>query len=102
VKSNREHGPIPSTPLEVAVGKDYSQFPGSQTPAFSLQMADFTGAKSFPLTSCKEPACQCRRHKRLGFNPWVGKISRRRAWQPTPVFLPGESYGQRSLVGYSP
>ena len=36
------------------------------------------------------------------FNPWVGKISWRRAWQPTPVFLPGESYGLRRLVGYSP
>ena len=35
-----------------------------------------------------------------GFNPWVGKIPWRRAWQPTPVFLPGESHGQRSLVGY--
>ena len=33
---------------------------------------------------------------------WVGKISWRRACQPTPVFLPGESHGQRSLVGYSP
>jgi len=36
-----------------------------------------------------------------GFNPWVRKISQRRAWQPTPVLLPGESQGQRSLVGYS-
>ena len=35
------------------------------------------------------------------FNPWVGKIPWRRKWQPTPVFLPGESHGQRSLVGYS-
>ena len=43
--------------------------------------------------SGKEPTCQCRRH---GFNPW------RRAWQPTPVFLPGESHVLRSLVGYSP
>ena len=34
--------------------------------------------------------------------PWVGKIPWRRAWQPTPVFLPGESHGQRSLVGYGP
>ena len=33
---------------------------------------------------------------------WVGKIPWRREWQPTPVFLPGESHGQRSLVGYSP
>ena len=39
---------------------------------------------------------------RCGFDPWVGKIPWRRAWQPTPVFLPGESHGQRSLVGYSP
>ena len=37
-----------------------------------------------------------------GFDPWVGKILWRRAWQPTPVFLPGESHGQRSLGGYSP
>ena len=49
----------------------------------------------------KEHACQCRKHKRRGFDPWVGKIPRRKAWQPTPVFLPGESHGQRSLVGYS-
>ena len=34
---------------------------------------------------------------RDGFKPWVGKIPWRRAWQPTPVFLPGESHGQRSL-----
>ena len=52
--------------------------------------------------SGKEPTCQCRRCKRCGFDPWVGKIPWRRTWQPTPVFLPGESHGQRSLVGYSP
>ena len=34
-------------------------------------------------------------------DPWVGKIPWRRKWQPTPVFLPGESHGQRSLAGYS-
>ena len=39
---------------------------------------------------------------RPGFNPWVGKIPWRRKWQSTPVLLPGESHGQRSLVGYSP
>ena len=50
----------------------------------------------------KEPACQCRRHKRCGFDPWVGKIPWRRKWHPTPVLLPGKSHGQRSLVGYSP
>ena len=52
--------------------------------------------------SDKEPTSQCRRHKRHRFNLWVGEIPWRRKWQPTPVFLPGKSYGQRSLVGYSP
>ena len=33
------------------------------------------------------------------FKPWVGKIPWRRKWQPTPVFLPGKSHGQRRLVG---
>ena len=36
------------------------------------------------------------------FDPWVGKIPWRRKWQPSPVFVPGESHGQRSLVGYCP
>ena len=49
--------------------------------------------------SGKESACQCRRR---GFKLWVRKIPWRRAWQPTPVFLPGKSQGQRSLEGYSP
>ena len=49
--------------------------------------------------SGKESACLCRRG---GFDPWVWKIPWRRAWQPTPVFLLGESHGQRSLAGYSP
>ena len=52
--------------------------------------------------SAKELACQCRRCKRSGFNPWVRKIPWRRAWQPTRVLLSGEFQGQRSLVGYSP
>ena len=52
--------------------------------------------------SGQEPTCQCRRHERSRFHPWVGKIPRRRAWQLTLVFLPGKSHGQRSLVGYCP
>ena len=52
--------------------------------------------------SGKEPACQCRRFKRCGFNPWSGKIPWRRAWRPTLVFLSGKSHGQRSLAGDSP
>ena len=50
----------------------------------------------------KEADCQFRRRKRCRLNPWVGKIPWRRAWQSIPVFLPGKSHGQRSLVGYSP
>ena len=58
---------------------------------------DFSGS------ACgEEPACQCRRHMRCMFDPWVGKIPWRRKWQPTSLFLPGESHGQRSLAGYSP
>ena len=66
--------------------------------------------KLFPCTyayvlpkwlSDKEPACQCRIScRRHGFDPRVGNIPWRRKWQPTLVFLPGESHGQRSLVGY--
>ena len=50
----------------------------------------------------KEPACNAGATGDLDSNPWVGKIPWRRAWQPTPVFLHGESHGQRSLAGYSP
>ena len=50
----------------------------------------------------KKPACQCRRYKRYRLDPRVGKISWRRAWQPTPLFLPGETHEQRSLEGYGP
>ena len=44
----------------------------------------------------------CRSHRRHGFNPWARKIFWRKAWQPTPVFLPAEPHGQKSLAGYSP
>ena len=50
--------------------------------------------------SGKESTCQCRRHRGHGFDPWVGKISCRRAWQPTSVLLPGKFHGWRSLMGY--
>ena len=41
-------------------------------------------------------------NKIRGFDPWIGKTPWRRKWQPTPVFLPGKSYGQKSSAGYSP
>ena len=49
---------------------------------------------------CSSDVClQCRRP---GFDPWVRKMPWRKKWQPTPVFLPRESHGLRSLVGYRP
>ena len=52
--------------------------------------------------SGKESACQGRRCKRRGFDFLLGKTPGGRKWQPTPVFLPGQSHGQRSLEGYGP
>ena len=61
------------------------------------------GVQGFPGSEVvKESACQCRRCKRLGFDPWIRKIPWRSSWPPTPVFLPGESHGRRSQGGYSP
>ena len=63
----------------------------------------YSSILSFPGGSViKESACQCRRRRRHGFDPWVRKISWRRKWQPTSVFLPGKSHGQRSLACCSP
>ena len=63
-----------------------------------LHLLNFLHLLGFPGSiSGKERACQCRRHNRCRFDPWVGKIPWRRAWQSTPVFLSGGSHGQRSL-----
>ena len=62
----------------------YMDHPSSQT------WCQFLEPLGFPRGfSGKKSTCQCRR---LGFDPWVGKIPWRRAWQPTPVLLPGESH----------
>ena len=52
--------------------------------------------------SGEESACQCRRRRRHGLDPWIRKIPWRRKWQPAPVFSPRKSHGQRSLTGNSP
>ena len=68
----------------------------------SSYLALCTDILGFPgSTSGKELACHGRL-KRPEFNPWVGKIPRRKKWQPTLLFLPGKSYGQRSLVPFCP
>ena len=51
-------------------------------------------------TSAREPGCQCKKPRR--HDPWIRKIPWRRAWQPSPVFLPGGSHGQRNVAGSSP
>ena len=50
----------------------------------------------------KNPLANAGDVRDAGFDPWIRKIPWWRAWQPTPVFLPGESHGQKSLVGYGP
>ena len=70
---------------------------GSHFVAPELSSGGFSGD-----SDGKESTCQCRRCKRLRFNPWVGKIPWRKKQKPTPVFLPGKFRGQRSLAGYSP
>jgi len=67
---------------------------------FPLGYSHFRGLPRW--LSSKESTCDCRRHKRHGFNPWVRKIPWSRKWKPTPVFLPGKLHGQRRLTGYSP
>ena len=70
-----------------------------QKQGFDLSYVEFMG---FPGgASDKESAYQCTRCKRQRFDPWIGKIPWRRAWQTTPVFLSRESHGQRSLGDYS-
>ena len=58
--------------------------------------------KGFPGGSVVVNPLQYMRYKTCGFEPWVGKIPWRMAWEPTPVSLPRESHGQKSLSGYNP
>ena len=55
-------------------------------------MLDFLGFPGGSRLQCRRP----------GFSSWIGKIPWKRAWQPTPVFLPGEFHGERNLAGYNP
>ena len=67
-------------------------------PAVFMHDSDFDRFLQVALL-IKEPA---QKFKIRGFDLWVRKIPWRRAWQHTPVSLPGESREQRSLAGYSP
>ena len=86
----------------MAKGRDV--LPGSQGDIFwKVLLCSSPSPRTQPglpwWLSDKESTSQCRRPR---FNPGIEKIPWRRKWQPTPVFLPGKSHGQRSLVGYSP
>ena len=68
---------------------------------FSLAAVSWGYSLGFPAgASGKQFTCQFRRRERHESNPWVRKSPWRRAWQPTPLFLSGESHGKRSLVDY--
>ena len=62
--------------------------------AYKLSLRGFPGG-----SDVEEPACNA---GDLGSIPGLGRFLWRREWQPTPVFLPGESHRNESLVGYSP
>ena len=88
-------------PLSLHVDLSNSKVKASSW-SVNLSLANTTPSNRASLVAQQESIClQCRR-LRLGFSPWVGKIPWRRKWQPTPVFLPGKSHGQRSLEGYNP
>jgi len=67
-----------------------------------LQFSSCLSCRASQVAQWQRSHLQCRRHRRHGFDPWVRKILWRKKQQPTPVFLPRKSHGQRSLVGYSP
>ena len=68
---------------------------GARTAPFEKHCSTSTG---FPGGASVDESA----YKRHRFDPWVRKVPWRRTWQPTPVFLPGEVHGQRSLAGCSP
>ena len=90
---------------ETAKQCSWQQVPGWKQPlkedcspvSASVNIVTPNRASLVPHTVKNLPAMQ-----EIGFDPWVEKILRRKEWLPTPVFLSGESHGQRSLVGYSP
>ena len=79
--------------VKIVISSTLSQFP------FRLFLWP-VGHMGFPgAASGKERACRCRRPERYGFDPWLGKIPWRKAWRPTPVFLPGKSPGTEEPGG---
>ena len=70
-------------------------------PPMPIACVQHSHFQASPVAQRERIHLQLRRHRTPWLDPWVRKIWRR-AWQPPPVFLPGESHRQKSLVGYSP
>ena len=91
----QSHKPVFREMLQETEENQTRSLPPPQPRAWCFNLvvfADYRAAEGFSGgASGEEPACQCRRCKRCRFDPWVRKISWRTAWQPTPVFMPGES-----------
>ena len=110
LRPNQDHpspppGGLPATspvPLQVcSLGSQRAQsaLPATYSPAWRGSFPH-PPSLGFPDVSTGEEST-CNAGDTSVFHPWVGMIPRRRKWQPTPVFLPGKSHGQRSLAGYS-
>ena len=99
------NGPSCQTPNHKSACPGGTEFPGIHSNYLLLYRgfgATYYRGGGFPSGSVGKKIClQGRRHSRHRFDPWVRKIPWRK-WQPTPVFFPGDSHGQRSLVCYSP
>ena len=81
------------------VGHDWSNLAAAKAALFQCSyLTSASPLRGFPRDSVvKESTCQCKRWKRLRFDPWVGKISWRRKWRPTAIVFPGKFHGQRRL-----
>ena len=91
-------GSFPVSQLFTSGGQSVGASASASVTSNKLLTPQLHGRASLVAQMVKNlPACRS-----PGFDPWLGKIPWRREWQPTPVFLPGEFLGQRSLVGYSP
>ena len=102
------HSPQEEIPLDSMPQCSYQVVTGTKRIPFKsmTHIASNIGASWCPLfpgdSVIKNRLPMQETQKRRSFDPWVGKILWRRKWQPTPVFLPEKSHGQRSLVGYGP
>ena len=97
-KFTLENEPIWSSSRTRSLREMSPRFPPHPSLFLSIPHLPLGRKQTCPWLSRSRICLQGRRHR---FDPWVRKIPWRRKWQPTPVFLPGKSHGQRSLVGYS-